>query len=168
MLPSETLAMAERVLGQFRARGWKLATAESCTGGLVAAALTHVPGSSDVFDRGFVSYANGAKADMLHVPAALILSQGAVSRDVAAVMAEGALAVSRAQAALSVTGIAGPTGGSAEKPVGLVWLGLACVGTPVVTERHVFAGDRTEIRAQAVRAALTLLESIGRLDDPGG
>jgi nicotinamide-nucleotide amidase len=163
MLPSETLAMAERVLGQFRARGWKLATAESCTGGLVAAALTHIPGSSDVFDRGFVSYAN-----MLHVPAALILSQGAVSRDVAAVMAEGALAVSRAQAALSVTGIAGPTGGSADKPVGLVWLGLACVGTPVVTERHVFAGDRTEIRAQAVRAALTLLESIGRLDDPGG
>jgi nicotinamide-nucleotide amidase len=109
---------AAATLAALRARGWMVATAESCTGGMIAAALTSVAGSSDVVDRGFVTYSNEAKMDMLGVPAALIAAHGAVSAEVAAAMAEGALTRSRAGVTVAVTGIAGPGGGSAEKPVG--------------------------------------------------
>jgi nicotinamide-nucleotide amidase len=160
MLPEETLAQAARVLDLLRARGWKLATAESCTGGLIAAALTHVAGSSDVVKRGFVTYANEAKTGMLGVPPALLARVGAVSQDIAALMAEGALARAGVEIAVSVTGIAGPGGGSAEKPVGLVWFGLARRGEPVLTQRCFFSGDRAAIRAAAVANALTLLETV--------
>jgi nicotinamide-nucleotide amidase len=113
-----------------------LATAESCTGGLIAAALTSIPGSSDVVDRGFVTYSNDAKNQMIGVPMPLIEARGAVSEEVARSMAEGALARSRAAIALSVTGVAGPDGGTPEKPVGLVCFGLAQTGKPAISERR--------------------------------
>jgi nicotinamide-nucleotide amidase len=159
MLPAEILARAPLVLDAFRARGWKLATAESCTGGLVAAALTSVAGSSDVVERGFVTYSNKAKTEMLAVPAALIAAHGAVSAEVAAVMATGALAYSRADVAVSVTGVAGPGGGTAEKPVGLVWFGCAVRGRAVETVSHIFSGDRASVRAASVRVAVDLFQS---------
>lgn len=135
-----------------------MATAESCTGGLVSAALTDVPGSSDVFDRGFVTYSNEAKTDLLDVPAPLIAAHGAVSAEVARAMAVGALAHSLADIAVSVTGIAGPGGGSAEKPVGLVHFACARRGGGVVhVERRFGPLARVEIRAAAVEQALDLL-----------
>jgi nicotinamide-nucleotide amidase len=147
---------AAATLAVLRGRGWMVATAESCTGGLIAGALTEVPGSSEVVDRGFVTYSNEAKTEMLGVPAALIADHGAVSAAVAAAMAEGALARSRAGIAVAVTGIAGPGGGSAEKPVGLVWFGLAAAaGTR--TESRVFAGGRSQVRAATVRRALEMV-----------
>ena len=155
MLPEATLAAAASVLQDLRRRGWMLATAESCTGGLIAAALTHVAGSSDVFDRGFVTYSNEAKADLLGVPMELIDRHGAVSEQVARAMAEGALARSRAGIAISVTGIAGPGGGSADKPVGLVWFGCATQFRNT-TAFQVFQGDREAIRDQAVAYALAM------------
>jgi nicotinamide-nucleotide amidase len=132
-----------------------LATAESCTGGMIAAALTDIAGSSAIFDRGFVTYSNAAKTDMLGVDAALIARVGAVSREVAAAMAMGVLARSRASVAVSVTGIAGPGGGSPEKPVGLVWFGLA-TAKGATTASMVFEGDRASIRRQAAEHALNL------------
>ncbi len=135
-----------------------IATAESCTGGLIAAALTDVSGSSAVVDRGFVTYSNEAKTEMLAVPAELISWCGAVSAEVAGAMAAGAVRNSRADIAVSVTGIAGPTGGSAEKPVGLVWFGLADDAGHVRVERRVFAqGSRDFVRAKATETALHLL-----------
>ena len=135
---------------------WKLATAESCTGGLIAACCTDVAGSSDWFDRGFVTYSNAAKTEMLGVDAALIAEHGAVSEPVARAMVQGALQHSAAQVAVSVTGVAGPGGGSPAKPVGTVWMGWA---TPsgVVTELHHFAGDRAQVRAATVQHALARL-----------
>ena len=118
-------SLAEATLAALRARGWMVVTAESCTGGLIAGALTEIAGSSDVVDRGFVTYSNAAKIEMLGVPAEMIAAHGAVSAEVARAMAEGALVRSRAQIAVAVTGIAGPGGGSAGKPVGLVWFGCA-------------------------------------------
>lgn len=151
------LLIAERVLSLARANRLRLATAESCTGGMIAAALTAIAGASDVFDRGFVTYSNAAKTEMLGVPAELIAHKGAVSEEVARAMAEGAIRHSHAMLAVSVTGIAGPGGGSFEKPVGLVWFGLA--GKDVLhTERHLFPGDRTAIREAAAGVALQLLE----------
>ena len=146
------------LLDLYRRRGWMIATAESCTGGLIAATLTEIAGSSDVVDRGFVTYSNEAKTDLLGVPADLIAAQGAVSSEVAAAMALGALARSRAAVAISVTGIAGPGGGSAEKPVGLVYIGLVKrdQDDPLV-ERHVFEGRRHEVRLQSVVRAIDLL-----------
>lgn len=138
------------------ARGWMLATAESCTGGLIAAACTDLAGSSRWFERGFVSYSNEAKAELLGVPASLIEQHGAVSEPVARAMAEGALAHSHAQASVAVTGIAGPTGASPDKPVGTVWLAW-CVAGRTHSELQRFAGDRA-----AVRAA-TVLRALGRL-----
>ncbi len=140
-----------------RTRGWKLATAESCTGGLIAAACTAVAGSSDWFERGFVTYSNEAKADLLGVPAALIASFGAVSAEVARAMAEGALARSHAQLAVAVTGIAGPGGGSPAKPVGTVWLALAHSGGAARAELLQLTGDRAAVREQTVHAALARL-----------
>ena len=148
--------LALAVLEAYRAAGRMLATAESCTGGMVAAALTDIAGSSASFERGFVTYSNAAKTEMLGVDAALIASHGAVSAEVAASMAEGALARSHAAVAVSVTGVAGPDGGTAEKPVGLVWFGLAS-NRPTRTERAHFEGDRAEIRRQSAERALRLL-----------
>ena len=157
MIDAETLAAAATLLAEYRARGEMIATAESCTGGLIAAALTHIAGSSDVMDRGFVTYSNAAKTELLGVDPALIDAHGAVSAEVAGEMAAGALARSRAAAAVSVTGIAGPGGGSEAKPVGLVWFGLARVGLSVRTEALVFAGDRGAVRAATVRHAIRML-----------
>jgi nicotinamide-nucleotide amidase len=132
-------------------------TAESCTGGMIAAALTSIAGSSDVVDRGFVTYSNAAKTEMLGVPAALLDAHGAVSAEVAAAMAAGALAHSRASVALSVTGIAGPGGGSADKPVGLVWFGIATHGTDAATVSRIFRGGRADVREQAMQFGLSLI-----------
>ncbi len=148
---------ARALLEAYRGAGRKIATAESCTGGLIAGALTEIAGSSDVVERGFVTYSNAAKIEMLGVPSALIDAQGAVSAEVAAAMAAGALARSAADAAVSATGIAGPGGATASKPVGLVYLGWARRGSPAQAERHVFAGDRGAVRLATVRAALNLL-----------
>lgn len=159
LLPAELIDAARRVVEANRAAGRTVALAESCTGGLVAAALTEIPGSSDVFGAGFVTYSNEAKAESIGVPMALIAAHGAVSEPVARAMAEGALAASRADLAVAVTGIAGPGGGSAEKPVGLVHFGLAVRDGAT---RHVARrfGDpgRGEIRRLSVEQALALLE----------
>lgn len=151
---------ARAVLEAMRGRGWMVATAESCTGGLIAGALTEIAGSSDVVDRGFVTYSNAAKAEMLGVPAAVIEVRGAVSAEVAAAMAEGALARSEAQVTVAVTGVAGPGGGSVEKPVGTVWFGCAVVGQETVTERVVFPGDRRAVRRATVLHALGMLRAV--------
>ena len=139
------------------------ATAESCTGGLIIAALTDIPGSSSVVDRGFVTYSNNAKMEMIGVSAATLDAHGAVSRQTAQEMAAGALARSHAGIALSVTGIAGPDGGSEEKPVGLVWFGLALQGKPAVTEKRLFDNrGRDFIRRETVRHALEMgLRALG-------
>jgi nicotinamide-nucleotide amidase len=157
MLRDTTLQDADSLLAACRSKGIMLATAESCTGGLIAAALTAIAGSSDVVDRGFVTYSNDAKNQMIGVPMPLIEAYGAVSEEVARSMAEGALARSRAAIAISVTGVAGPGGGSLEKPVGLVCFGLASTGKPVVSERHVFKGDRGAIRAATVAHAFKMI-----------
>src|SRR5471032_2177536 len=150
-------AKAVAVLDACRGAGLRLATAESCTGGMVAAALTEIAGSSDVVERGFVTYSNEAKTALLGVPAALITAHGAVSAEVASAMAGGAVAHAPVELAVAVTGIAGPGGGSDAKPVGLVYLGIARRGLPTRTERHVFAGDRAAVRRAATARALELL-----------
>ena len=160
MLPDATLNEAEALLAACRSKGIMLATAESCTGGLIAAALTAIAGSSDVVDRGFVTYSNEAKNQMIGVPMPLIDTHGAVSEQVAAAMADGALARSRAAIVVAVTGVAGPGGGSADKPVGLVWFGLARTGTPTITERRIFPGDRTAIRAATVAHAFGMIRAV--------
>jgi nicotinamide-nucleotide amidase len=137
-------------------RGWTMATAESCTGGLIAGACTDLSGSSNWFERGFVTYSNAAKTELLGVDAALIAQHGAVSEPVARAMAAGAVARSRAQVAVAVTGVAGPTGGSAAKPVGTVWFGFALPGE-VLTETRRFEGDRAAVRAATVDHALARL-----------
>lgn len=157
MFDPDLLSAAERVLDACRARGWRVVTAESCTGGLVAAALTEIADSSDVVERGFVTYSNKAKAEVLGVPPTTISAHGAVSPETAAAMAQGALLHAPADLAVSVTGVAGPGGGSAEKPVGLVIFGLARRGGDCLTARHVFPGGRSAVRAAALRVALGLL-----------
>jgi nicotinamide-nucleotide amidase len=156
VIDGELCRAAAALLDDLRARGIMLATAESCTGGLIAAALTEIAGSSDVVDRGFVTYSNAAKTELLGVPAGMIAADGAVSQTVAAAMAEGALARSAAQITVAVTGVAGPGGGSAEKPVGTVWFGCALRGGETVTERQVFPGDRAAIRGATVLRAFEL------------
>ncbi|WP_270175413.1 CinA family protein [Diaphorobacter sp. ED-3] len=141
------------------ARGWMLATAESCTGGLIAAACTDLAGSSQWFERGFVSYSNAAKTALLGVPADLITAHGAVSEPVARAMAEGAVRHSAAQVSVAVTGVAGPTGGSPDKPVGTVWFGW-CVAGATHSELRRFAGDRAAVRAATVRHALGRLAQL--------
>lgn len=148
--------LVERLAAQLRAKGWMMATAESCTGGLIAAACTDLAGSSDWFERGFVSYSNAAKTELLGVDAALIAQHGAVSEPVARAMAQGAVAQAHAQVAVAVTGVAGPGGGSIDKPVGLVWFGWAVPGG-VHTEVQRFDGDRAAVRAATVRHALARL-----------
>ena len=156
MIDPALLAEAEALLALYRARGLRLATAESCTGGLIAATLTAIAGSSDVVERGFVTYSNEAKAEMLGVPVPLLASAGAVSAEVARAMVEGALARSPADVALSVTGIAGPGGATPSKPVGLVFLGVQRRGGATDVERHVFPGDRAAVREASVARALAL------------
>jgi nicotinamide-nucleotide amidase len=150
-------ALAEAVLTRCREKKLMVATAESCTGGLIAGALTDIAGSSDVVERGFVTYSNRAKTEMLGVPAALITRHGAVSADAARAMAAGALAHAPVDLAVAVTGIAGPGGGSKDKPVGLVHLATARRGGAIQGEHHVFPGDRGGIRRATVERALELL-----------
>ncbi|WP_150287133.1 CinA family protein [Rhabdaerophilum calidifontis] len=160
--PPSLPALARTVLAAARANGQTIATAESCTGGLVAAALTAISGSSDVVDRGFVTYSNAAKTAMLGVPAALIAEVGAVSAEVAAAMAEGALRTSGAALAVAITGIAGPGGGSAAKPVGLVHLAAAAADGRVsrLERRYDPQLGRAGIRRAATRDALVMLRDL--------
>ena len=148
-------ARARRLIAACRARGWLLATAESCTGGLVSAALTDIAGSSDVVDRGFVTYSNAAKTAMIGVPAALIAAHGAVSEPVARAMAEGARAASGAGLAIAITGVAGP-GASEAKPEGLVWFATATAAGTRAERRDFGALGRARVRARAVETALEL------------
>jgi nicotinamide-nucleotide amidase len=158
VIAPELLHKAAELLEACRRLHIRLATAESCTGGLIAATLTAITGSSDVVDRGFVTYSNRAKTEMLGVPPELIERVGAVSEEVAQRMAEGALARSQANIAVAVTGVAGPGDLSAAKPVGLVWFGLAQHGREVASEKRVFPGDRTGIRRAAVDHALHMIQ----------
>lgn len=152
-------ALARRVLAEARQNGLTIATAESCTGGMVAAALTGIAGSSDVFDRGFITYSNAAKTAMIGVPARLIMENGAVSAEVAAAMAEGALKTAGVGLAVAITGVAGPGGGTAQKPVGLVHLAVAAVDGRVnrIERRYDPALGRSGIRRAATIDALGLL-----------
>lgn len=156
MLPEATLDQARGLLAALEAKGLTLATAESCTGGLIVAALTAIAGSSAVVMAGFVTYSNAAKMQMVGVREASLAGHGAVSEPVAREMAEGALARAGVDLALSCTGIAGPGGATAGKPVGLVFIGCARRGAATLVERHVFAGDRAAVRAATVAAALAL------------
>ena len=157
MLPADLKAQAAALLNRCKESGLMLATAESCTGGLIAGTLTEIAGSSAVVDRGFVTYSNEAKAEMLGVDPALIATHGAVSEAVARAMAEGALARSRADIAVAVTGVAGPGGGTATKPVGLVHFALVRTGRETVAHHEVFPGDRSAVREATVRTALRLM-----------
>ena len=157
-MASKSLVLkAKRVLAACRHRGLTLATAESCTGGLIAATLTEVAGSSDVVERGFVTYSNEAKAELLGVSQKTIATYGAVSEIVARAMAEGARRRARVDIAVSVTGIAGPGGGSAEKPVGLVHLACARTGRATLHRRVVLKGNRAAVRRQSVAIALAMI-----------
>ena len=160
MFPNELLARAAAALESCRRAGRRISTAESCTGGLVAGLLTEIAGSSEVFDRAFVTYSNEAKVDMLGVPSSLLAEHGAVSEAVARAMAAGALERSGATVAVSVTGIAGPGGAVAGKPVGLVHFARAREDGAMVAERRVFRGDRTAVRLAATDTALGLLERL--------
>ena len=162
MFEAEILTLAQSVLDACRARGWRVATAESCTGGLVAGALTAIAGSSDDVDRGFVTYSNEAKSELLGVPPETIDAHGAVSNETAAAMAEGAVARAPVDLAISVIGVAGPGGGSVAKPVGLVIFGLARRNGPSRTERRLFDGDRSAVRQAAMHIALGMLAAEAR------
>lgn len=163
MLSFRTLAADARALLELcRRRRLTVATAESCTGGLVAGVLTEIPGSSDVVERGFVTYSNAAKSELLGVPAKLIASHGAVSEIVARRMAEGGRRRAQVDLCVAVTGIAGPGGATATKPVGLVHLAAARRGRATLHKRLVFKGNRAAVRRQAVAAALALLRRMAR------
>ncbi len=155
--PAPTLDLARAVLDRCREQGLHLATAESCTGGLIVACLTEIAGSSAVVDGGFVTYDNRAKQEVLGVPADLLERVGAVSEEVARAMAEGALARAPVELAIAVTGIAGPGGATPTKPVGLVHLAVARTGEPTRHVREVFPGDRAAVRAASVDAAFRLV-----------
>ncbi|WP_028310193.1 CinA family protein [Derxia gummosa] len=158
-------SLVQAAADALRARGWRVTTAESCTGGMIAARLTDLAGSSDWFERGFVTYSNDAKVELLGVPAETIAQHGAVSEATALAMARGALDRSLAQVAVAVTGIAGPGGGSAEKPVGTVWFGFVVRGQQPFAALRQFDGDRAAIRAATVAHAL---ERIAELTEPPG
>ncbi len=163
IFPTGLLADAEVLLERARAQQVRIVTAESCTGGLVAGLLTEIAGSSDVVERGYVTYSNAAKASAIGVPAELIALHGAVSEPVARAMAEGALEASEADLSVAITGVAGPGGGSADKPVGLVWFATARAGGAVLSHEARY-GDlgRGAVRVEAVRTAIELLST--RLD----
>ncbi len=163
MISSDSVKIINHLADLALAKNQLLATAESCTGGLIAAALTEVSGSSVWFDRGFVTYSNSAKQQMLGVSGEVLEMHGAVSEATVQAMAQGALERSEATIAISVSGVAGPTGGSDEKPVGTVWIGCAyqmasgAAVVSVVAEHHLFSGDRASVRKQTVDEALQLL-----------
>jgi nicotinamide-nucleotide amidase len=170
--PEALLSLARRTVDALRSDGKRITTAESCTGGLITGLLTEVSGSSDVLGRGFVTYSNEAKTAVLGVPAEILRRHGAVSDETVRAMAEGALAASGDDAdfAIAVSGIAGPGGGTAEKPVGTVHIGLAARGRPTQAGRHHFPGDRTQVRLGTVEKALELLDTYRRAssgDRPG-
>ena len=160
LLPSELLDDAKNVIDVCRAAGLKVATVESCTGGLLAGALTSIAGSSEVVERGFVTYSNEAKSELVGVPSALIDAHGAVSEEVARAMAEGGVARSRADLAVSITGVAGPGGGTPTKPVGLVQIAAARDGRETLHVGRVFSGDRDGVRLASMSVALELLLSL--------
>ena len=161
MFPSDLIEEATALLTLLRAKGLKVATAESCTGGLIAGLLTEIPGSSDVVDRGFVTYSNEAKAQMLGIDPELIVKHGAVSEQVARAMATGAVSNSHADISVAVTGVAGPGGGSVEKPVGLVHFGASRRGGGVIHHEARFGEiSRSAIRIASVRQALTMIKSL--------
>ena len=157
MTDSELMQLSEQVGQSLKARGATVTTAESCTGGWVAKVITDIAGSSAWFERGFVTYSNEAKAQMIGVREETLAQHGAVSEPVVVEMAIGALKAARADYAVSISGIAGPDGGSVEKPVGTVWFGVASVSGQGVTRRECFAGDREAVRRQATAYALNLL-----------
>lgn len=162
MLPTEITDRATQIIALYSKAGLLAATAESCTGGLIIGSLTEVSGSSAVVDRGFVTYSNEAKNELIGVDMAMIIEHGAVSPEVAKAMAEGALARSRADAAVSVTGVAGPGGGTLEKPVGLVFMGGARKGRDTIVQKHIFPGDRSAVRQATVLAALAMFETLAQ------
>lgn len=149
------MSLSEKLNHALRSRGFKMASAESCTGGLISAGITDIAGSSEIFDRGFITYSNEAKMNLLGVSAATLEAFGAVSEQTAIEMAEGAIQHSLADVAVSVTGIAGPGGGSPEKPVGLVYIGVGLKGQKAKAFQHNFHGDRTAVRQQSVESALS-------------
>ncbi|HUX29725.1 MAG TPA: CinA family protein [Thiobacillus sp.] len=154
--------LATELGGKLHARGWMLATAESCTGGWVGQLITSLPGSSQWYERGFITYANAAKTEMLGVPAEVIGEHGAVSEETASAMAAGALTHSHAQATLAISGIAGPAGGTPQKPVGLVCYGWALADGTLMSSTCRLDGDREEIRSRAVAAAMRgLIDLLG-------
>jgi nicotinamide-nucleotide amidase len=158
------LTSIQRLAALLQDKGWLLATAESCTGGLIAAACTDLPGSSNWFDRGFVTYSDASKIELLGVEPAVIAAHGAVSEQVVRGMASGAVRRSRAHVSVAVTGIAGPSGGSSQKPVGTVWFGFA-VGAALTSEMKRFEGNRGEVRRMTVEHALSrLAELLGQPD----
>lgn len=164
MNDAQILRLSERLGAALKQRGLKLATAESCTGGWLAKAITDVPGSSQWFDRGFVTYSNDSKCEQLGISRQTIETHGAVSEQAVRAMVEGALRASRAQAAIAITGVAGPEGGSVEKPVGTVWLACALLGERPVIWRCRFEGDRERIRRESVGEALRRL--LASLESP--
>jgi nicotinamide-nucleotide amidase len=158
MFPFEITALATLVLDEARERNLRIATAESCTGGLVAAALTAIAGSSDVFERGFVTYSNRAKEELLGIPGDLIADLGAVSEPVARLMAEGALEAASAHVTVAITGVAGPGGGTPMKPVGTVHFATARTNGPILHRVELFEGmDRDAVRMASLKTALELL-----------
>lgn len=159
MFPEHIRQLATALLAEYGQAGRMVAAAESCTGGLIAGAITEIPGSSQVFDRGFVTYTNVSKTEMLGVPPSLLIAHGAVSAEVAVAMAAGALAKSKADVAVAVTGVAGPGGGSEAKPVGRVYIATAVRRGAAKAREYTFAGDRTAIRLQTVECALERLRS---------
>ena len=160
MFPDELLQQAAKALDLARAGNVRIATAETCTAGLVSSCLTSVPGASKVFERGFVLYHDSAKATGLGVPESIARTHGAVSAEVTKGLAEGALAHSTAGVAVAVTGYAGPGGGNAKNPVGTVYVAAARKDADTIVERHLFSGDRDAVRTQAVKAALVVLVRI--------
>jgi nicotinamide-nucleotide amidase len=162
IVPDALLDEARALIEEFRSRGLVLAVAESCTGGLISACLTEIPGASDVLDRGFVTYSDASKTELLGVSEDTFRLHGAVSEAVARAMVEGALARTSADVAVSVTGIAGPGGGTAEKPVGLVHFAVGRRGGAIRTERRNFQGDRTAVRLASAAFALQLLRDAAR------
>ncbi|ALJ37298.1 CinA family protein [Azospirillum brasilense] len=159
MFPDHIRELAAKLLAEYELAGYTLATAESCTGGLIAGALTDIAGSSKVVDRGFVTYSNVAKSEMLGVPPSLIYAHGAVSPEVAVAMAVGALAKSKADVTVAVTGVAGPGGGTPEKPVGRVYIATAVRRGTAKHKEYTFPGDREAVRLATVQTALERLRT---------
>lgn len=156
MFSDTHINQAAALLDAYRSKGLKIATAESCTGGLISALLTEISGSSDVFECGFVTYSNKSKIDLLNVDATLIEQYGAVSEEVSRAMAQGAITKTGADIAVSITGIAGPSGGTKDKPVGLVYIAVATKNN-IICEKNIFSGNREDIRLQSLAKALEML-----------